>query len=123
MGGATCSAIAVLALTDQDAAGIPCPWRTMTGTWCPGCGLTRGTRALLHGDVTSALGHNILLPLALTAMVLGWWAWWRHARRRPAPRWSRWISERPAIVWWVSGALVVAFTVARNLPVGAALAP
>ncbi|MDQ2746867.1 MAG: DUF2752 domain-containing protein [Acidobacteriota bacterium] len=40
-----------------------CPLHAMTGLNCPGCGLTRGFHALLHGDVVSALRFNALLPI------------------------------------------------------------
>ena len=39
-----------------------CPLFTLTGFACPGCGLTRGFHALLHGDVWMALDYNALLP-------------------------------------------------------------
>lgn len=40
-----------------------CPLYKFTGILCPGCGLTRGFHALLHGDVLSALHFNALLPI------------------------------------------------------------
>ncbi len=40
-----------------------CPFHTLTGLNCPGCGLTRGFHALLHGDVLTALYFNALLPV------------------------------------------------------------
>jgi hypothetical protein len=39
-----------------------CPLFKLTGWACPGCGLTRGFHALLHGDVVAALDHNLLAP-------------------------------------------------------------
>lgn len=42
-----------------------CPLLKLTGIACPGCGMTRGFHALLHGDVVSALDHNLLLPAVL----------------------------------------------------------
>src|SRR5688500_568649 len=39
-----------------------CPLYALTGLACPGCGLTRGFHALLHGDVWTALDYNVLLP-------------------------------------------------------------
>jgi hypothetical protein len=39
-----------------------CPLYQMTGLACPGCGLTRGFHALLHGDVLTALDYNAMLP-------------------------------------------------------------
>ena len=39
-----------------------CPLYSLTGFACPGCGLTRGFHALLHGDIATALDYNALLP-------------------------------------------------------------
>jgi hypothetical protein len=42
-----------------------CPFRTITGFTCPGCGSTRGLHRLLHGDVVSAFEFNPLMVVAL----------------------------------------------------------
>src|SRR6476659_2635703 len=36
----------------------PCPYLTLTGLACPGCGLTRATHFLLHGDFARAFAYN-----------------------------------------------------------------
>lgn len=36
----------------------PCPYLTLTGLACPGCGLTRSLHFLLHGDVARAWAYN-----------------------------------------------------------------
>lgn len=48
----------------------PCPVRWALGVPCPGCGLTRGTLALLQGHPAAALAAHPLAPLALAAGVL-----------------------------------------------------
>jgi len=40
-----------------------CPLFSLTGILCPGCGLTRGFHALLHGDVLTAMHFNALIPV------------------------------------------------------------
>lgn len=49
---------------DPSSAGFfpPCPFLSLTGFACPGCGLTRGFHALFHGDALGALDYNALLP-------------------------------------------------------------
>ncbi|MEY3013000.1 MAG: hypothetical protein RIT45_1735 [Pseudomonadota bacterium] len=51
---------------------VLCFHRLTTGIPCPGCGLTRGFVALLHGHLEAALHFNPLTPV-----VFGWMAvWW-----------------------------------------------
>jgi hypothetical protein len=97
---------------DREGAYPLCPSRTLLGLDCPLCGGLRGTHALLHGRVGEALDHNVLLPgvLAVLAVLLGLWLLplvGRPARRLPVPRW----------LGVAALALLVAFGVARNLPI------
>ena len=39
-----------------------CPLLSLTGLACPGCGMTRGLHALVHGELLTALDYNLLLP-------------------------------------------------------------
>src|SRR6185503_13011425 len=79
-GGALVGAAAFVATHDPGAAGARypgCIFHQMTGLWCPGCGLTRGTYELLHGHVGAALGYNLFTPLALAVIVVAWVVWVR----------------------------------------------
>ncbi len=97
-----------------------CPLHAATGVWCPGCGASRGLRLLVQGDLAGAVATNALLPIGIAALAIGWTAWWRAARGRPAPSVIR--QWRPA--WTIALAVVVAaFTVLRNLAPFGALAP
>jgi hypothetical protein len=52
------------------SAGLPtpvCPLHTLSGLPCPTCGMTRGLRCLLHGNVEAAFLFN---PLGLV-IILG----------------------------------------------------
>jgi uncharacterized protein DUF2752 len=42
---------------------IHCPFNSMTGYLCPGCGSTRATHYLLHGQLLMSLRYNPLLIL------------------------------------------------------------
>lgn len=61
-----------------------CPFKVVTGLPCPGCGLTRATVALLHGDLaTSFHFHPLAGPMVaamLAVAVLDGWLWWRSVR-------------------------------------------
>lgn len=86
----------------------PCLFFTATGLACPGCGTTRALHALLHLDLAAAFG---LSPLLFVLPIVGT-LWLMAARRRPAPAARRWVGSAP----WILAALVLAFTVWRNLP-------
>ena len=47
-----------------------CPSAALLGIPCPGCGLTRATLALVHGDFAAALRLHPLVPI-LTPIYLG----------------------------------------------------
>jgi Protein of unknown function (DUF2752) len=100
----------------------PCPFHAATGLWCPGCGLTRGTLALVRGNVQQALGFNLLTPFVLVALVYAWAQW---AVPRVGGPVLPMLSRIPANVWKGVGVFVLLFSVARNLPIAplAALAP
>jgi hypothetical protein len=64
--GMSGAAFAVAYFNPTTAGFFPvCPLLSLTGLACPGCGMTRGLHALLHGDVSGALGYNLLLPAIL----------------------------------------------------------
>jgi hypothetical protein len=77
---ALAAAIAAYGLRTFGPSWMPgCLFRSVTGWECPGCGMTRGTYALLHGQIRQAFAFNpvgmILLPLGLVAMgveLIGW---------------------------------------------------
>jgi hypothetical protein len=54
-----------------------CPLAGSFGIPCPGCGLTRATLALLHGDVRGALHFHplVLLLTPLVVLIAGTSAW------------------------------------------------
>ncbi|MEO0016883.1 MAG: hypothetical protein RLZZ522_166 [Verrucomicrobiota bacterium] len=90
-----------------------CLFHRFTGLHCPGCGMTRGTVAVLHGEFGRAFRHNpvgmVLLPLAMAglALELAGWVRGRPLRWRLAVgRWGGWV-----IVW-----TFLAFFLLRNLP-------
>lgn len=96
-----------------------CPLLRHTGIHCPGCGGLRGLHALVHGDLAAALGANALAVAGYAAFAVFWAVWVVRAARTGGGMPLR---LRP-VHWWALGALLAAFTVARNLPFGAALVP
>jgi hypothetical protein len=113
--GVALAGAAGLYFVNPNTTHVPlCPLHAMTGLWCPLCGATRATYALLHGQFGTALHDNALYVLGLPLLALLWWRWWHpEPGRRGAGRGLSW-----AVV-----AIALVFGVVRNLPVGSWLAP
>ncbi len=91
--------MAGLAVFFYPMGAVGCSFYEQTGWFCPGCGMTRALRALVHGEVVASLKQNLLL---LPGVVLGIWIC-----IKPRLAWSL-----KLFVWMLS--VAVAFTVARN---------
>lgn len=102
-----------LHLVDPTEAAIPtCPFRSITGLACPGCGTLRCLHALLTGDVVGAVDLNALTVAVLPVLVAAWLA---AGRRAIGPRGPS-VGRSPA---WTIRALAIGsalFWVVRNLP-------
>ena len=118
---AVASATAYVGVVDPNHPGhYPvCPFLRLTGWWCPGCGGLRCVHALTRGDLPTALHDNALVALGCAAAVL-YWARWVHRSARGLSTVPR--PPGPLAVAFLTIA-VLAFSVLRNLPVGAFLAP
>jgi hypothetical protein len=79
----------------------PCPFHSLTGLHCPGCGSLRAAHSLLHGRILEALDSNPLFVLSvpvLGALVI-----------RRTWRYRVWV---PWAALWV----LVSYGVLRNVP-------
>jgi len=118
--GSAAAALGYVAAVDPNTPGhYPvCPLLRYTGVYCPGCGGLRSAYALAHGHVGTALGCNALAVAGFAVFAAVWAVWCGRALRgRPFDP-----ELRPAHRWALC-ALVLAFSVVRNLPFGGALAP
>ncbi len=105
----------ILITRDPAEPGVfpPCPFLTLTGLHCPGCGTLRALHQLGNGHLFTAFGLNPFTILALpfigyaflSAMVLA-----VSGRRLPA-------IFIPAGWIWALLAAVISFWVLRNIPV------
>ncbi|HEX5090371.1 MAG TPA: DUF2752 domain-containing protein [Nocardioides sp.] len=117
-------ALATLALhlrdPHQDGSWGFCPLHASTGLYCPGCGGLRAVNDLTNGEVGAALSSNLLVTLGIPVAVVLLAVWgldrWTGHSRLPVGR--RWTQVAVALV-----GLFAVFTVVRNLPFGAWLAP
>ena len=95
-----------------------CPLLRYTGLYCPGCGGLRSAHAFVHGDLQTALHDNAPAVLAYLGFAVVWTVWVvRAARGRPVR-----VDPTPVQLWTL-GALLLVFTVVRNLPFGGWLHP
>ena len=106
---------AVLRFRDPHTATyVLCPFHELTGWWCPLCGGLRAVNDLVHGQILTSLSSNFLV-----LSLCGAWLVWAVAALS-----GRRIGIAPgrgtgiAII-----ALLVGFTIFRNTPAGAWLAP
>lgn len=96
-----------------------CALHALTGLECPGCGATRAVHALLDGHLLLALRNNALVVLALPLLAaLAVRRTLRRLRGELAPLRA---PSRGVVIAAV--VLVAAYTIARNLPGFAFLAP
>ncbi|MFP3990722.1 DUF2752 domain-containing protein [Streptomyces sp. E11-3] len=118
--GAVVGAFAYVGTVDPNEPGHypACPLLALTGILCPGCGGLRSAHAFANGDLPAALGANVFAVAAFVAFAAIWVLWvTRAARGRPLR-----IALRNAHQWSI-GAVLLVFSVVRNLPFGAWLAP
>ena len=95
-----------------------CQFHRLTGLECPGCGATRALYALLHGNIPAALRDNALFVLTLAALAArgAWFGWNKFCGRANGEFF-------PAKFLWLLLAIALGFTLLRNLPGFAFLAP
>jgi hypothetical protein len=112
---ATAAGAAGIALA-SGAVRLPCPFRAAFGVDCPMCGGSRMLGALMHGDVVAAADLNafglfVIVPMAVVLLITAAWTeLGRTARLWPDGR-------RGVVLAIAFGAVLVAWTVLRNLPV------
>lgn len=115
IGGVVAAATLALRLRDPHVSGAwgGCPTKLLTDLDCPLCGSLRAVNDLTHLDVGAALSSNLVLVLAVPAILFFW-------GRRLVACWRGGEAMRPLSIpsWvWVAGLVVLTvFTVVRNLP-------
>lgn len=88
-----------------------CPFLSITGWECPGCGSQRAVHALLHGDIAAVWHLNAALFLFVPVLVVLFVAEVIGVRR--APRFYNAVNSRYVI--WTTAVVIVLWWIVRNL--------
>ena len=94
----------------------PCPFRTITGIPCPGCGITRLSDAVAHGHLSTALRADVagVALLGVLAVLAGLHLVSLVRHRPPAPWLRSWAV--PLVVAALVGAHWVTTIITGGLP-------
>lgn len=82
-----------------------CPFRALTGWYCPACGGLRMTHDILHGQLAAAAVDNVFLLVGLPVLA----AWL-------VVRWRKGHRLMPPLVLIAMLAAAITWAVVRNLP-------
>ncbi|WP_417428657.1 DUF2752 domain-containing protein [Halpernia sp.] len=91
---------------------IKCPFKTVTGLDCPGCGSQRAIHEILHGNFKQAFSYNplfiIAIPYVFTGILFEWFS-----LKYKFPRTRKILFGANAI--YVIGIIIILFFIFRNL--------
>lgn len=90
-----------------------CPFHSLTGLHCPGCGSQRAVHHLLNFDIVTALYHNALLIIAIPYVLLGFLFEWILNPSERVLKWRKILFGKNAILFIFS--LVIFFWIFRNI--------
>jgi hypothetical protein len=86
-----------------------CPFKNLTGLFCPGCGGQRAFHALLHGNFTEAFHDNLLIFIAIPI------AFYKIILQLKSSA-SKDVFILNSIGIWIFLSLMIIFMLIRNIP-------
>lgn len=104
---ALCGAVLLFLFDPEKGGFLTCPFRSLSGLLCPGCGSQRALHDILHLRIQAAFDHNALLVLSVPLMFLQWLVGrWAGPTKRPS-------SNNIVVFAWFF--LILSWTILRNL--------
>ena len=92
-----------------------CPFYSLTGLHCPGCGSQRAIHAFLHGDFWTALQYNFLIILAVLVLIYKAFIWFFPYNKRKGRTRKNLLYTNSAP--WIIFILILGFWILRNIPI------
>jgi hypothetical protein len=122
VGATGIAAVVALVVRDPHVPGSwgSCPVLALTGCYCPGCGGLRALHDVAHGDIAGAVSSN-LYAVGIFALAAAIWLGWLRAGLSGERYRLTWLPDRTIALAGTVGLAV--FTLARNIPAFAVLAP
>jgi len=99
---------------DPSKAGLfpKCPFLSLTGLYCPGCGIQRAIHDILNGQILTGIRHNYLLLLVGAVLIYQIWILIKQQRTNES---SSNLLHKASVTKFILF-LVLAFWALRNLP-------
>ena len=90
---------------------IPCIFHKLTGLLCPGCGLTRMVKEILHGNLIKAYYYNQLLFISLPIFII----LFLNLIYSNFKNIKSWLFKIPNYFYYMYIGLIIVFTIIRNI--------
>lgn len=89
-----------------------CPFHSLTGMHCPGCGTQRALHDFLHGNIIEGFKHNFLIGLGILVLM---YKGFLIIRTKYNPHKKTDLLYHPSTPWVIL-TLVISFWILRNIP-------
>lgn len=89
-----------------------CPFHSLTGLHCPGCGSQRAFHEILHGNIWTGLQHNFLIILAVFVIFYNFLI--SYINKSSDKPFKNLLHHNAAP--WIIFVIVMGFWILRNLP-------